>query len=139
LWGLYLHIENALAQNSKLAQTWCGQARLKRLSHPPYSPDISLSNLYLFGKVKGALIGREIPDEIGPRDGGTELAQIGEMSLSGSPDDHRFISSVLLYGESHTLVGRAIVEKMVVKSQSSPWRHITISKDTRTNHLPILR
>jgi hypothetical protein len=36
----------------------------KRLPRPPYFPDISPSDFYLFGKVKSALIGREIPDEI---------------------------------------------------------------------------
>jgi histone-lysine N-methyltransferase SETMAR len=36
---------------------------LKRLSQPPYSPDISPSDFYRFGKVTNALIGQEIPDE----------------------------------------------------------------------------
>jgi hypothetical protein len=37
---------------------------LKRFPHPPYSQDISLSDFSLFGKVKNALIGQEISDEI---------------------------------------------------------------------------
>jgi hypothetical protein len=36
---------------------------LKRLPHPADIPDISPSDFYLSGKVKGALIGQEIPDE----------------------------------------------------------------------------
>jgi hypothetical protein len=38
---------------------------LKRLVHPPYSPDISPSDFYLFDKIKSQLIGQESPDEIG--------------------------------------------------------------------------
>jgi hypothetical protein len=34
------------------------------VSHPPYLPDISLSDFYLFGRMKSALIGYEIPDKI---------------------------------------------------------------------------
>jgi hypothetical protein len=37
---------------------------LKRLPHPFYSPDISLLDFDLFGKIKIKLIGREISDEI---------------------------------------------------------------------------
>jgi hypothetical protein len=36
---------------------------LKTLPYPPYSPDISLSDFCMFGRVKGALAGQEIPDE----------------------------------------------------------------------------
>jgi hypothetical protein len=46
-----------------MTQNVSGHNRLKRLPHPPYSPEISLLNFYLFGKVKSALVGREIPDE----------------------------------------------------------------------------
>jgi hypothetical protein len=46
---------------------------LKRPVHPPYSPDISPSNFYLFGKVKGALIAQAIPDEIDLLDAVTEI------------------------------------------------------------------
>jgi hypothetical protein len=38
---------------------------LKRLPHPPHSLDISPSDFDLFGKVKGSLLGQEIPDEVG--------------------------------------------------------------------------
>jgi hypothetical protein len=37
---------------------------LKMPPRQPYSPDISPSSFCLCGKVKGALIGQEIPDEI---------------------------------------------------------------------------
>jgi hypothetical protein len=41
-----------------------GQNPLKRPRDPRYSPDISPSDFYLFGKVKSALIRQEIPDEM---------------------------------------------------------------------------
>jgi hypothetical protein len=37
---------------------------LKKLLYPPYYPEFSPSDFYLFGKRKSALIGREIRDEI---------------------------------------------------------------------------
>jgi hypothetical protein len=37
---------------------------VKRLPHSPHSPDISPSDLYLFGKVKTGLIEQEIPDGV---------------------------------------------------------------------------
>jgi hypothetical protein len=46
---------------------------LKRLPHPPYSPDISPWDFYLFGKVKGPLIRQEIPDEISLLDAVAEI------------------------------------------------------------------
>jgi hypothetical protein len=41
------------------------QNPLRRFSHFLYSPSISPSDFDLFGQVKSAVIGREVPDEIG--------------------------------------------------------------------------
>jgi hypothetical protein len=41
--------------------------------HPLYSPDISPTDLYLFEKVKSALIGRENPDEADLLEAVTEI------------------------------------------------------------------
>jgi histone-lysine N-methyltransferase SETMAR len=57
-------VDSAPAHNSRMTRSLFEPNLLKRLSHPPYSPDISPSDFYPFGKVKGALIGQEIPDEI---------------------------------------------------------------------------
>jgi hypothetical protein len=46
---------------------------LKILVHSPYSPDISPSDFYRFGKVKRAMIEQEIPDEIEPLGAVTEI------------------------------------------------------------------
>jgi hypothetical protein len=57
-----------------MTQNFCEHALLKRLPHTPYSPDISPSDCYLFGKVRGALIGQQIPDAIGLLDAVIEIS-----------------------------------------------------------------
>jgi hypothetical protein len=61
---LMLHIDNAPVHNPIMTRDFFEHNPQKRLPHPAYSPDISPSDFYLFGKVKGALIRQEIPDEI---------------------------------------------------------------------------
>jgi hypothetical protein len=56
---LIVCIDNALAHSSRTNQNFFWHNRLYRLPHPPFSPDISPSDLYLFGKVNSMLIGRE--------------------------------------------------------------------------------
>jgi histone-lysine N-methyltransferase SETMAR len=68
-----IHVDNALAHNSRMMRNFFEYNPLKRLHHPPYSPDISPSDFSLFGKVRGALIGQEIPDEISLLDAVTEI------------------------------------------------------------------
>jgi hypothetical protein len=46
-----------------MTQSFFGHNRLKTVPGPPYSPDVGPTDLYLFGRVKGALIWREILDE----------------------------------------------------------------------------
>jgi histone-lysine N-methyltransferase SETMAR len=70
---LVLHIDNAPGHRAKMTQNFCEHNPLKRLVHTPYSPDISPSDFYRFGKVKGVLIGQEIPDEIELLDAVTEI------------------------------------------------------------------
>jgi hypothetical protein len=61
---LVVHIDNVPVHNSKMNQNFFEQNSLKRLPNPLYSPDIPQLDFHLFGNVKGALIGQEIPDEI---------------------------------------------------------------------------
>jgi hypothetical protein len=61
---LVVHIDNAPAHNSRMAQHFFAHCPLKKLPHLPHSPDTSPSDFYAFGKIKSVLIGREIPDEI---------------------------------------------------------------------------
>jgi hypothetical protein len=70
---LVVHIDNASAHNAKVTQHFFERNPLKRLPQPPYSPDISPSDFYLFGKGKSALIGQEIPDETALFEAVTEI------------------------------------------------------------------
>jgi hypothetical protein len=73
---LVVHIANASAHNARVTQNFFEHNPLKRLPHPPYSPDISPSDFYLFGKMKNTLIGGEIFDEI-------DLLEVVTEILSG--------------------------------------------------------
>jgi hypothetical protein len=57
-------IHNASAYNARVARNFFEHNPTKRLTQPPHSPDIAPSSFYLFGKMKNALIGQEIPDWI---------------------------------------------------------------------------
>jgi hypothetical protein len=70
---LRVHVGNTPAHNSKMTQQFFEYNPLKRLPHPPYSPDIFPSDFCLFGKAKGVRIGQEIPDEISPLDAVTAI------------------------------------------------------------------
>jgi transposase len=70
---LIVHIDNAPVHNSRMIQDFFRQNPLKRLQQPPYSPDMSASGSYLFGKVKITLIGREILDEMDLLEAITEI------------------------------------------------------------------
>jgi histone-lysine N-methyltransferase SETMAR len=70
---LMVHVDNVPAHNPRMMRTIFEHDQLKRLPHPPYSPDISPSDFYLFGKVTGTLIRQEIPDETSLLDAVTEI------------------------------------------------------------------
>jgi hypothetical protein len=54
-----IDIDNASAHNARVAQNFFKHNPLKRLPHPPYSPDISPWDFdcSLFGQVQNALVG----------------------------------------------------------------------------------
>jgi hypothetical protein len=56
-----------------MTQNFFGRSPLKRISYSRYSPDVSPSDVYLFGRIKNALSGREILDEIGLLEAVTEI------------------------------------------------------------------
>jgi hypothetical protein len=70
---LMIHVDNAPTHNLKMTRNFFEHNPLKRLPYPPYSPDISPSDFYLFGKVNGELIGQELPDEINLLDAVNEI------------------------------------------------------------------
>jgi hypothetical protein len=75
-----MHIDNAPARNSRMTPNFFGHNLLKELLNPTYSPNISPPHFDLFGKVRIALIGREIPDEIDFLESVTQI-------LNGIADD----------------------------------------------------
>jgi hypothetical protein len=70
---LVMPIDNAPAHNLSTIQNFFAHKTLRRLSHPRYLPEISPSNFYLCEKVKSALTGREIPDELDLPEAVTEI------------------------------------------------------------------
>jgi hypothetical protein len=77
---LIVHIDNASAHKASVAQNFFEHNPLKRFSHPQYSPDIFPSDFYLFRKMKSALTGQEIFDEI-------DLLELVTEILSGISHD----------------------------------------------------
>jgi hypothetical protein len=76
-----------------------GRNPLKRLRNPSYSPDISPSGFYLFGKVKSALIGREIPNETDLFEVVTEISLTLQMpNCNGSFEVRSNVAKGQLWG-----------------------------------------
>jgi hypothetical protein len=66
-------MDNPSCRDARVTQNFFEHNPLKRLSQPPYSPDISPLDFELFGEVKNALIGQEIPDKIALLEAVTEI------------------------------------------------------------------
>jgi hypothetical protein len=47
--------ENTRPHNSKRSVQWINDSKRKRMPHPPYSPDIAPSGVYLFENVRQRL------------------------------------------------------------------------------------
>lgn len=58
--GYYLHMDNA---RPHLVPEKLKELGIKRLEHPPYSPDVAPSDFFLFGYLKDQLQGCEFEDE----------------------------------------------------------------------------
>jgi hypothetical protein len=59
---LVVHADNARPHVAKQTTDYMEQNGMKRASHLPYSPDLALSDLYLFGHVKRCLAGNAFED-----------------------------------------------------------------------------
>jgi histone-lysine N-methyltransferase SETMAR len=61
-----VHFDNAPIHNTKVVDEVIELLGLKKMSHPPYSPDLSPCDFFLFGYVKDRLIGCsfETPEDI---------------------------------------------------------------------------
>jgi histone-lysine N-methyltransferase SETMAR len=60
-WPL-LHMDNARSHTSKRNLARIEKLGLKRVAHPPFSPDIASSDLFLFGWLKGELSSRSVSE-----------------------------------------------------------------------------
>jgi histone-lysine N-methyltransferase SETMAR len=59
---LLVHADNAHLHTAKLSTQYFNENRMKSMPHPPYSPDLSPSDSYLFGYVKRCLAGLSFED-----------------------------------------------------------------------------
>jgi hypothetical protein len=53
--GVYLHIDNALAHNTKRSRQEIARTKASRVVYPADSPDVAPSNFFLFGHPKGEM------------------------------------------------------------------------------------
>lgn len=59
---IWLHLDNCLVHNSKISIENTEFYGFKRPPHPPYSPDVALSDFFLFGYTKNKLKGHTFND-----------------------------------------------------------------------------
>ena len=55
---IHFHYDNALSHTSNIAQTKKHELGFESLPHPPYSPDLTPSDYYLFPNLKRRQFGR---------------------------------------------------------------------------------
>jgi histone-lysine N-methyltransferase SETMAR len=60
---LCLHFDNSPCHTAHVVVDEMARLRCRRVPHPPYSPDLAISDFYLFGRIKGQLAGKTIMDE----------------------------------------------------------------------------
>ena len=61
--GVLLLHDNARPHNANHTTTTLMSFKWEVLQHPPYSPDLALSNFHLFGPLKQHLSGERFPDD----------------------------------------------------------------------------
>jgi histone-lysine N-methyltransferase SETMAR len=53
--GVFLHLDNAPAHNTKRPRDKIARTKASRIVHPAYSPDAAPSDFFLFGNQKGEM------------------------------------------------------------------------------------
>ena len=61
--GTFLHMDNATCHKSKSTQNKIALSGIKTIPHPPYSPDLSPCDFWLFGRLKEFLKGNRFQTE----------------------------------------------------------------------------
>ncbi len=59
----FLHWDNVPVHTAKVVQEFLAKKRIKLLSHPPYSPDLTPADYFLFPKLKKELAGITMTQE----------------------------------------------------------------------------
>ncbi len=59
----FLHQDNALVHTAATVQEYLAAKGVKRLRHPPYSPDLAPADFFLFPRVKSELAGLSMNQE----------------------------------------------------------------------------
>ena len=57
--GLHLLHDNASSHKCEVVKSFLAPEKVKVVNHPPYSPDLSLCDLFLFPRVKKMLSGNK--------------------------------------------------------------------------------
>jgi hypothetical protein len=82
---LMLHMDHTTPNRARESIKCMRKLRIHPTGHPPYSQDMATYDFYLFGKLKGHLVGHEFDSTeqflLGP---GRSPARLGELSLSQS-------------------------------------------------------
>jgi histone-lysine N-methyltransferase SETMAR len=62
----WLHSDNAQPHTAKMSRDYIALNRMKQVPYPPYVPDLAPSDVFLFGCIKGKLMGyrAETPSEL---------------------------------------------------------------------------
>jgi hypothetical protein len=58
---IVVHADNARAHTAQKCRTFCEENAVRFAPHPPYSPDLAPSDIFLFGYVKERLKGMVFP------------------------------------------------------------------------------
>jgi histone-lysine N-methyltransferase SETMAR len=60
-----LHLDNASPRTVRAILVYLESHQMKRAFHPPFSPDLAISDFYLFDKLEIALMWEKFGDECG--------------------------------------------------------------------------
>jgi histone-lysine N-methyltransferase SETMAR len=66
---LQLHLDNCRVHFSKATEQFMTENHIRRVPHPPYSPDFAPSDFWLFGHLKTSLAGQTFDDPEQPLEG----------------------------------------------------------------------
>ena len=88
---LIVHVDNAASHRSEETYTWMKNTPLVRMPQPPYSPDISPCDFFLFGAVKQHLKSKRMKSVQDIHD------NILTYMTSRSKDDYRSVATNWLY------------------------------------------